>query len=249
MARLPRFAAAGQPQHVIQRGNNRTALFQRAEDYLVFRECTLLALQRHPCRVHAYVFMTNHVHFLLTADESGAVGRMMQSLGRRFVRYFNDRYQRTGSLWEGRYRATVISTDEYLFTCYRYIEQNPVRAGMVSHPDEYQWSSYAANALGSEDSLVTEHERFVALGTSPSERRQAYRALFRDPIDPKTLTGIRDATNHAWALGSDRFQVRITRTDRRASRARRGARPRTPSPPAHTARLQLESDPIRLIGV
>src|SRR5262245_50520952 len=117
MARLPRFAAPGQPLHVIQRGNNRSAVFTKTEDYLVFRETLTMAIQRFECRMHAYVFMTNHVHFLLTADAPGIVGRMMQSLGRRYVRYFNDRNSRTGTLWEGRYRATVIDTDKYLLTC------------------------------------------------------------------------------------------------------------------------------------
>ncbi|MBV6523067.1 MAG: hypothetical protein MNPFHGCM_03234 [Gemmatimonadaceae bacterium] len=225
MARLPRFSALEHPQHVIQRGNNRTRLFDQAQDYLVFRRCMQSALQRCECDIHAYVLMTNHVHLLITSNAAGAIGKFMQSVGRSYVRYFNDRYRRTGTLWEGRYRATLISTDEYLFRCSRYIEENPVRAGMVSNPAGYRWSSYSANALGMADALVTPHARYLALGASPHSRQRAYRALFRNVIDKAGLHAIRDATNHAWALGGERFQIEVASRDRRAARQPRGRRP------------------------
>lgn len=225
MARLPRYAGLGQPQHVIQRGNNRTEVFAGPDDYLVFTECLLSAIRRFACPVHAYVFMTNHVHLLMSPHVGGAISKVMQSVGRRYVRYFNDRYGRSGTLWEGRYRATVISSDEYLFTCQRYIEENPVRAGMVSQSVEYRWSSYSANAFGSEDPLVTPHELYLALDTAPRGRQLAYRALFRDGIQPDALAEIRDGTNNAWALG-ERLRNGDVQTSRRAARLPRGRKPR-----------------------
>ena len=245
MARLRRFAVPGQPLHVIQRGNNRTALFADPDDYLVFSECLHTAMQRFPCRIHAYVFMTNHVHFLLSAKRPSDVGRMMQSLGRRYVRYFNDKSHRTGTLWEGRYRATVIDTDAYVFTCYRYVEENPVRAHMANHPGQYRWSSYAANATGVADSLVTPHILYQSLGPTPRDRQAAYRGLFRDPLCDSTLAEIRDAANHEWALGGASFRRRMSKTDRHASRLK-GRSPicrETNRPNWSLTPMRLESDP------
>lgn len=148
MARLPRFFLPGQPQHVILRGNNRTEIFCAEADYRFYLGKLRLACEKHGCDIHAYVLMTNHVHLLLTPQEEQSVGKALQMLGRYYVQFFNHRYQRTGTLWEGRYKATLIDTEAYLLTCMRYIELNPVRAGMVAHPSEYPWSSYGYNALG-----------------------------------------------------------------------------------------------------
>jgi putative transposase len=219
VARLPRFSAPGHPHHVIQRGNNRVQIFASTEDLLVFKDCVQSALRRTGCQIHAYVFMTNHLHLLMSQPQAGNIGKALQSVGGRYVRYFNDRFGRTGTLWEGRYRATVISSDEYLFTCSRYIEENPVRAGMVTEPAAYRWSSFAANALGAEDPLVTPHERYVALGHSARSRQRAYRALFHDPLELSAFGAIRDATNHGWALGNERFRRTIS-SERRADRLR-----------------------------
>ncbi len=219
MARLPRFSAPGQPQHVIQRGNNRAPLFASSNDFLVFKECLQAALKRTGCEIHAYVLMTNHLHLLMSQPQSGSIGRVMQSAGGRYVRFFNRRMGRTGTLWEGRYRATVINSEEYLFTCYRYIEENPVRAGIVGAPAAYPWSSFAANAMGADDALVTPHERYLALGPCAQSRQFAYRALFRDTLERSALGAIRDATNHGWALGNDQFQQSVS-TERQAGRLR-----------------------------
>lgn len=218
MARLPRFKAPACPQHVIQRGNNKTVMFAFTSDYLVFRSCLLRALQRYQGAIHAYVLMTNHVHFLMSAETANGIGRVMQSVGRQYVRYFNDRYQRSGTLWEGRYRATVIDTERYLFACSRYIEENPVRAGITRHPSEYPWSSFGFNALGLDDPLVTPHERYFALASSPASRRTAYRHFFHTPSDASLVESIRDATNHGWALGSEKFRRDVSRLGRRATR-------------------------------
>ena len=219
VARLPRFNLPGQPQHVIQRGNNKSRLFETPRDYLRFKECLRSAIMRTGCQIHAYVLMTNHVHLLMSQDERLGIAKVMQSVGGRYVRYFNHRLERTGTLWEGRYRATVINSEEYFFTCCRYIEENPVRAGMVGHPADYRWSSFAVNALGAEDSLVTPHERYLTLGLTPQSRRVAYAALFLDTVERSTMAAIRDATNHGWALGNEQFQ-RVISADRRSSRKR-----------------------------
>lgn len=201
MARKPRFDLPGQPQHVIQRGNNKTPVFAETEDYLFYRECLRTASERHCCSIHAYVLMTNHVHLLVSPGERGGISRLMQSVGRRYVRRFNDNHGRTGTLWEGRFRATAIADDEYLFNCLRYIEENPVRAGMVGHPSRYRWSSFAANALGAEDPLIRPHERYLALGPSPRERQGAYRAIFAAPLQLAETESIRTGTRFSWALG------------------------------------------------
>lgn len=217
MARLPRYTAPGQTHHVIQRGNNKAQIFGSATDCLFFSECLLSSIRRFECEIHAYVFMSNHVHLLMSPRTALGIGKAMQSVGRRYVRYFNDRHRRTGTLWEGRYRATIIDTEEYLFTCCRYIEENPVRAGMVSHPSRYRWSSYRVNALGVDDPIVTPHERYLALGSSTMSRQTAYRALFGGSGESSAFAAIRDATNHAWALGSERFRRDVSRAGRRAA--------------------------------
>ena len=199
---MPRYIVPGQPQHIIQRGNNRSALFTDSADYRFFLDWLAEACARHACCIHAYVLMTNHVHFVMTTWSSAGIGKVMQAVGRRYVQYFNRKQQRTGGLWEGRYRATLIDTDRYLLACYRYVELNPVRAGLVVHPAHYPWSSYRSNALGRLDPLVTMHDRFAALGDDARSRQAAYRALFGTALDEQTMAEIRAATNKAWVLGS-----------------------------------------------
>jgi len=148
MARHPRFILPGQPQHVIQRGNNRDVIFVADEDYQFYREKLAEACERFDCDLHAYVLMTNHVHLLMTPNTEDGIGKVMQSVGRYYVQYFNYQYRRTGTLWEGRYKATLLDSESYLLTCYRYIELNPVRAAMIEHPSQYRWSSYHFNARG-----------------------------------------------------------------------------------------------------
>jgi putative transposase len=211
MARLPRFVLPGQPQHVIQRGNNRGDIFRAEADYRFYLEKLQAAADKHGCAIHAYVLMTNHVHLLLTPQAEDGIGRLMQTLGRHYVQFYNCCYRRTGTLWEGRYRATLIDSERYLLTCMRYIELNPVRGGMVERPSEYPWSSYRHNALGRPDPLLTAHAEYRRLGTSAEKRRTAYRQLFRNHIAQKTLDEIRYATNRAWVLGDDRFKRRVER--------------------------------------
>ncbi len=223
MARLPRFTIPGQPQHVIVRGNNRSEIFCADADYLFYLEKLQAACEKHGCDIHAYILMTNHVHLLLTPHEANATGKTMQMLGRYYVQYYNYCYQRSGTLWEGRYKATLIDSENYLMTCMRYIELNPVRAGMVTHPSEYPWSSYGCNAQGRADVLVTPHAEYMRLGKSDEDRQAAYRQLFKHHISESGLDEIRQATNKAWVLGSDRFKQRIQQQlERRVEPSARG---------------------------
>lgn len=223
MARLPRFVLVGHPQHVIIRGNNRDAVFMADEDYRYFLNKLCEAARRHQCDIHAYVLMTNHIHLLVTPHQENGISKMMQMLGRYYVQYFNYTYQRSGTLWEGRYKASLIDSASYALLCYRYIELNPVRADMVKHPSEYLWSSYRANALGQPDPLLTPHALYLELGADDAARQSNYRELFKGQIDEMSLTGIREATNKAWVLGSERFKQQITQQiNRRTERLAKG---------------------------
>lgn len=209
MARLPRYFAPNCPQHVILRGNNREPIFAADADYLKFVEGLRDAARAHGLTIHAYVCMTNHIHLLATPKAETSLGKTMQSLGRKYVQYFNYTYRRSGTLWEGRYRATVVDAERYLLTCLRYIELNPVRAGVVGHLREHRWSSYRAHAEGSTDELVSPHALYMRLGATAGERQSAYRQLFRTQLAKADIGAIREATNKTWALGSDRFRAKI----------------------------------------
>jgi putative transposase len=153
--------------------------------------------------------MTNHVHLLMTPNKSGAISKVMQSLGRRYVQYFNYSYQRTGTLMEGRYKSSLIDSEHYALTCYRYIELNPVRAGMVNHPQDYPWSSYHANATGKKDELITPHPLYLDLATEPSLRQDRYHALFKHALTEQQLSDIRNSTNKNGALGNELFKEEV----------------------------------------
>ena len=229
MARLGRYFVAGQALHVIQRGNNRQAIFFAPSDYGRYRTWLAESANKYGCAVHAHVLMTNHVHLLVTPEGRNSLPRMMQSLGRRYVRYVNGVYRRTGTLWEGRYRAAPIDGEEYFLACCRYIELNPVRARMAAHPRDYPWSSYAAHAHGAADALAAGHPVFRRLGGNAAERQQEYRALFRRALDEDFLDALRRATNGGWALGSDRFARTIERSAKRRAKPLPKGRPATPS--------------------
>lgn len=234
MARLPRYNLPGQPQHVILRGNNRNIIFVADEDYHFFIECLQKAAEQHGCTIHAYVLMTNHVHLLLTPEREDSIGKTLQSVGRRYVQYFNYTQKRTGTLWEGRYKATLIDSERYLLTCYRYIELNPVRANMVEHPRDYAWSSYLCHAEGKSDKLVTDHPLYVSLGKNDEMRQAAYSGLFKAHVGEATLNEIRDATNKGWTLGNDRFKETIAMAvNRRVAPLQRGRH----------KKVKMESDP------
>lgn len=209
MARQPRIILPGQPHHVIQRGNNRSPIFFADKDYWRYLDWLGEESEKHECAIHAYVLMTNHVHLLVTPSRDDSISNMMQSLGRLYVRYINHKYQRSGTLWEGRFKSVLIDSEQYLFVCQRYIELNPVRAGMVNSPSAYRWSSYQANATGKANPLLTPHPLYLSLGKQSQNRQAAYRALFRSHLEDDTLTSIRTATNGGWPLGDERFKTAI----------------------------------------
>jgi putative transposase len=195
--------------HVIQRGNNRQACFFADEDYRFFLDHLARLAQRFRCAVHAYVLMTNHFHLLLTPGLEKGASLLMKFLGQRYVQYMNRVYKRSGSLWDGRFRSGLVQKERYVLACYRYIEMNPVRAGMVKHPAGYPWSSYAANADGRSVARVTPHGEYLALGSDGEKRQAAYRELFRTELDPGVLREIRVSTHGGYAIGNSRFREDI----------------------------------------
>ncbi len=228
MTRLPRLFLPSQPMHVIQRGNNRETIFMTNADHRFYLRCLKEASNEARLTIHAYALMRNHVHLLVTPETESSLPKTMQSIGRRYVQYFNHIYGRTGTLWEGRYKSTLIDSERYLLTCMRYIELNPVRAKMVTHPEDYPWSSYRANAHGMTDELITPHSLYTSLGNTDHERQEVYRGLFSTEIPMEDINKIRDATNKAWVLGGSRFSAKVeTLTARQATPLPRG-RPKTP---------------------
>jgi len=226
MPRRPRLSIAGIPWHIIQRGNNRAPCFFDTQDYLKYLQYVAQYSAEFDCAIHAYVLMTNHVHLLLTPSTIEAPAQLMKRVGQRYVQHVNKRHARSGTLWQGRFRSCLTQTEHYVLCCYRYIELNPVRAGMVLHPREYRWSSYRCNAEGKADPLVTPQEEFSRLGISDAERRSAYRDLFDTALDAGRLEEIRLATAGNTALGSTRFQMEMARElGRRTTRGAPG-RPR-----------------------
>jgi putative transposase len=230
MPRLPRYVLPGQPQHIIQRGNNRQSIFTCDADFQFFRDAVIDAAEKHDLSIHAYVWMTNHVHLLASPARAESIGKFFQSVGRKYVQYFNSTYQRTGTLWEGRYRATVVDSESYLMTVMRYIEMNPVRAGLVAHPSEYAWSSYARNALGEAGvnaDWMTSHAVYRRLARSAEDRQSAYRSLFKSAISKHDLVQIRDCTHKGWALGSDKFKAQMEKLTQRPVVSKGVGRPRS----------------------
>jgi len=226
MPRVPRIEVPGLPQHLVQRGNDRQPCFFADEDRRRYLEDLREVASKLGCAIHAYVLMTNHVHLLATPRERGDLGRMMQALGRRYVRYVNDRYDRSGSLWEGRYKACLVDSDRYVLACYRYIELNPVRAALVVAPGDYPWSSYRHNALGQPDPLLTSNTEYTALGTSHDARRAAYRTLLDQALPDEDVAAIRHYVQRQQALGPPRFQHDITEMLGRRAGPGRNGRPR-----------------------
>lgn len=247
MARPPRLTLPDVPLHVIQRGNNRGLCFLSDADRKLYLRCLAEAAVRHACHIHAYVLMPNHVHMLLTPRGAGSVSSMMQDVGRRYVRLFNDIHKRTGTLWEGRYKSCLIDSENYYFTCHRYIELNPVRAALVDDPANYRWSSHRYYALGKADPLVSEHALFERLAQTSPERRSAFRALFYQPLAADVLERIRSSARRGSALASEAFLLQLgTDVGRTLTRRKRG-RPIKESGMEETASSNNQTVPIMLI--
>ena len=229
MARLPRFFIPGQPQHIIARGNNRQIIFAANADYQFFRDALVEAAGRFGLAVHGYVWMTNHIHLLASPMYADSISKTLQSVGRRYVQYFYYTYKRTGTLWEGRYRATVVDSEKYLLQLMHYIDMNPVRAKMVIHARKYEWSSYRRYAEGDEgqNSVWLEpHQQYLALGSSSAMRCIAYEQLSKVLMPDSELIMIRDATNKGWALGNERFTAEVEELSQRRATSKGRGRPR-----------------------
>jgi putative transposase len=231
MARHPRVLLPGVALHVVQRGNNRNACFAADADFLTYLGHLGHLSRKYECAVHAYCLMTNHVHLLLTADDASACGLLMRDLGRSYVPYFNRRYGRTGTLWEGRFRSCMAESARYVLACYRYIELNPVRADMVSVPSAYRWSSHLGNIGERVDPLLKPHPEYLALAEDSGGRRTAYRGLFDEVLETSLLRSIREATTGGYPLVSDAFKLEIIRQGYRTERGKPG--PRAEAPRAH----------------
>lgn len=204
MARVARLVFPDVALHIIQRGNNRHACFAHDSDYLTYLSTLRQLSVKHECKVHAYCLMTNHVHLLVTPSRAEACGLLMRDLGRSYVLYFNRRHDRTGTLWEGRFRSCIAESSRYVMACYRYIELNPVRAGMVGEPGSYAWSSHAANVGLRPDPMLEPHCEYLALANVAS-RQDAYRGLFKQSLDEGMVRAIREATNGGYPLASEAF--------------------------------------------
>lgn len=202
MPRLPRAFQPELPVHLVHRGNNRQTIFHDDSDRLAFRRFVGIAGIPTGVTIHSYVLMPNHVHLLVTSASPTGISRFVQSVARRYVGYFNERYHRTGTLWEGRFHSAIVSSDHYLFACHRYIDMNPVRAGLVRHPADYPWSSHRHYTLGAADDILTDHPVIHALGLDDQQRALAYRRMFTQSAPSSELDAIRLATQRRTALGS-----------------------------------------------
>jgi REP-associated tyrosine transposase len=206
MAHPHRVQIAGLTQHVLNRGNNRRDIFHAAKDYAFFLVALRDAAVKYQLDIHSYTLMTNHFHLVVTPRVEKAVSMAMQVATSRYVGYFNRRYSRTGSLFEGPFRSMFIENEPYWFTCMRYVELNPVRAGLVSDPAEYRWSSYRANALGREDRLIVPHSLYLALGETPASRQRSWREVCREAVPSDQLFEIRDVVRRGGVFGDTPIQ-------------------------------------------
>jgi putative transposase len=226
MPRQPRYFLPGIPQHVVQRGVDRQPVFFEKGDYDLYLRSLCEAASKNSCLVHAYVLMTNHTHLLVTPGHKRALPLLMQAMGRGYVQTLNRKHGRTGTLWEGRYKACPVQDDYYLLACYRYIELNPVRANLALSPADYPYSSYGRNALGKHNAIITSHAVYRELGVTPADRQLGYQRLFRDEFSAEQLTTIRHTTESCLVLGNDGFKNRIEASHGRSVRPRKRGRPK-----------------------
>lgn len=223
MARISRLVVPDQPHHIIQRGNDRQVIFHDADDCLAFLAWLREASRQFKVAIHAYVLMGNHLHLLASPTDAQGLARMMQWIGRYYVPYFNRKYDRIGTLWQGRFKTSVIESEQYFMLCSRYIEMNPVRAGLVSHPGEYRWSSYAHHVGDKSDALIADHPLYWALGNTPFVREAAYKQWMAQAVTQEEVESLSQAVLKGWALGSEQFKIALEkRTKRRIRPAKRG---------------------------
>jgi len=241
MPRGPRFVVPGVALHIVQRGHNRRDCFQLDTDYLVYLSNLRELSMRTSCALHAYCLMTNHIHLLITPSMQQSCAVLMRNLGQRYVQYFNRRYRRSGTLWEGRFHSCLVESAQYVVACHRYVERNPVRAGMVRVPRDYPWSSHNGNAGRADNTILTAHPEYEAFGLNPDSRHKAYEALCDLPDEPAFLASIRDATNGGFDLVSERFKSKLpTEQQRRLVRKPPGPAPTAPAESDRLQNLELE---------
>ncbi len=207
-----RICPVGYPQHVIQRGNNKQSCFKSDKDRKAYLYWLIKYSKKFKVDIHAWVLMDNHVHLLCTPNDALSLSKMMQSLGRMYVQNFNYQHQRTGPLWEGRFKSFIIESQRYLLEVYRYIELNPVRAGIVETPLEYSWSSHLCNAYGANSNLITEHDEYLNLGSDMISRQKHYRNIFESEQNQTNLNNIRKSIKTNLVLGSSSFVKKLEST-------------------------------------
>ncbi|WP_328984662.1 transposase [Thiorhodovibrio winogradskyi] len=225
MPRRPRLHLPDYPHHLIQRGHKRAACFFAEEDYRAYLDALGAALAKTGVRLHAYVLMANHVHLLVTPQAAEDLSRLMMAIGRRYVQYINTTYRRVGTLWDSRYKSSLLDGGHYLLRCQRYIELNPVRTDRVSDPGDYPWSSYRANALGTDDPLLIPHDCYLALGESPESRQAAYLELFNTELSHRTIAEFRLAIQQSQPIGNEDFLQEIEHITGQRRQARPRGRP------------------------
>lgn len=230
MARLPRLYAPGQPQLILQRSLRGEIIFRSDSDYRLFQEFMLDAVREHRLSVHAYVLMPDHLILLATPADALGVSHVMQSLGRRYVRHFNHATGRAGTLWEGRFRSTLIDAGHYLLPCSQFIETCPVRSGHVAEPASWTWSSHAHHIGHTQNPLILDHLRYWELGNTPFERQAAYRTLFDQPLPEHLVVEISDAMHKGWALGDTAYLEQIGKLANRRLAPLHKGRPRKAHP-------------------
>jgi putative transposase len=231
MARLPRLVLPAQPHHIIQRGNNRQHVFVDEQDYRHYLGWLAEAARTYRVAIHAYVLMPNHVHLLASPADADGLARMMQWMGRRYVPYFNKKYQRNGTIWQGRFRTSVIDSEQYFMACSRYIEHNPVRAGLAARYEDYPWSSYMHHIGARSDPLVTDHALYWSLGNTPFQREAAYRDFLEQALTRADLDAFNTTFLKGWPLVTAQFKARVeANLQRRIGPAQRGRPRKKPAP-------------------
>jgi putative transposase len=209
MPRHTRFCPAGFPVHIIQRGNNRQACFTCDQDIAAYAHWLDEGSVKYGVAIHGWVFMTNHTHLLLTPTSDDGISRLMQYLGRLYVRRFNYRYTRTGTLFDGRYKSSMVQDDQYLLNCLQYMELNPVRAGIVKDPGDYTWSSYKSHAFGKNIGMWTPHPLYLGLGSTHKSRQNFYREIINEALTIEAIAKIRHCANTGLVLGTEKFRDQV----------------------------------------
>jgi len=210
MPRSARIVVPNTPHHIVQRGHNRQTVFVSDDDYNYYRENLIYFKQELKCRIYSYCLMTNHVHLVIDPGANpDSLSLLMKRVAGRQTRYVNKLEKRTGSLWEGRFKSSIVSQKEYLAACCRYIELNPLRAGMATNPAEYRWSSYACKGEGKQDLVVDFDTSYLARGGNESERQVAYAEYVLGTVPEYELKLIRESLQRGQLTGSDRFREEI----------------------------------------